>query len=582
MGILNRHRPTPRQPLTAPAPIGLVEEFSQRLIVGWVSVPPGSPPTRVVLRLGDLQVSATYATPGPSMSGSGSVLRNPVPGQPAPQSRLAHPWQVPMIAGPADDRRNSPDEIRTFSFRVRGIWEYARPSTPVSVSTGGVRLPIMGHGMFLRPPHRGRRTVAELRRRFEAGYLLTQNGRIALSKQLDHEWQRAVMSLYTRVRERLSEAYGYDVFFLYGTLLGAVREGGYIGHDIDFDAGYVSDHRTGPLAAAELRDIALLLIRDGLDVDCRLTALHIVDPDHPGHRIDLFHTWFDDDGVLRFPFGVAGTRQVYETEWSGTREIEFPGGRGLVPVAAEALVAQLYGEDWRQPKPGFNWNLDRTESAPEGRLTTAMRTMAYWANFYARNSYASGSTFFEFVNARADTPATIIDIGCGDGRDSCAFAVAGRQVLGLDQSPVGIENAAAHAHRLEVADHCRFLVCDVADIDDLRRALDQGVERGEEPLMFYLRFFLHAIDDEVQDGLLAAIDTHARAGDYFAAEFRTDKDEQNSHVHTRHYRRFQNAAEFSARLTGELRFEILHEEERTGLSPYRDEDPVLYRVIARR
>ena len=99
--------------------------------------------------------------------------------------------------------------------------------------------------------------------------------------------------------------------------------------------------------------------------------------------------------------------------------------------------------------------------------------------------------------------------------------------------------------------------------------------------MFYMRFFLHAISEDVQERLLAAIDAHARPGDYFAAEFRTDKDETTSHVHTKHYRRFQNAAEFSARLAG-LRFDILHEEEGTGLSPYKGEDPVLYRVVARR
>nr|WP_246416203.1 class I SAM-dependent methyltransferase [Nocardioides luti] len=389
------------------------------------------------------------------------------------------------------------------------------------------------------------------------------------------------MDLYTRTRDVVRDEFGHDVFFVYGTLLGAVREGGYIAHDPDFDAAFVSRHRTGPEAAAELAEVALKLVEAGLDVECRATTLHLFDPDLPGHRIDLFHTYFDEDGLLRFPFGVAGSSQVHERDWHGCTEIDFPGGRGLVPVNAEQLVEHLYGADWRRPKPGFNWNFDRTDSAPEAVVPVPLRTKVYWANFYSRNSYSSGSTFFEFVEARDDTPATVIDIGCGDGRDACAFAAAGRTVLGLDQSPVGIEHATARAAQLGLADRVRFEVCDVADVDDLGRALDLAADGDRGPVMFYLRFFLHAIPEEVQDRLLAAIDTHARPGDCFAAEFRTDRDETTSHVHTKHFRRFQNAAAFSATLAG-LGFTIVHEEEGTGLSPYQGEDPVLYRVVAHR
>ena len=100
--------------------------------------------------------------------------------------------------------------------------------------------------------------------------------------------------------------------------------------------------------------------------------------------------------------------------------------------------------------------------------------------------------------------------------------------------------------------------------------------------MFYLRFFLHSIPADVQATLMGSIRDHAREGDMFAAEFRTDKDEKNTKVHGKHYRRFQNAAEFSARLVADYGFTPFHEEENTGLSPYKGEDPVLCRVLARR
>lgn len=571
----------------ASAPLdGVVEQFSRQLAVGWVSVPTGAAPVKVTLHLGPLQVAATYATPGDALSGFNSVLRGKaLAGEDEPPDastgRLDHPWQMPNVRSPEDDRRNSLREMRTFSFRLHGIWSWVKKHDEITVQANGRPLPIYGHGMFLSPPKSGRRSVDELRAKLEQGHLFSQTGTLQLSKKLDVEWQRRVMDMYQQVRRVVADEFGYDVFFIYGTLLGAVREGGYIGHDIDFDAAFVSDRRRGKGAARELVQIGLLLVERGMHVQCMATALHIHDPADPSARIDLFHTFFDRDGMLSFPFGVAGTSVVRREEWQGTREIDFPGGRGLVPVNAEDVVRLLYGDDWRRPKPGFNWNLDRTDSAKGGRVPSDEREKVYWANFYATMEYTEGSTFFEFVNAQPDIPQRVLDIGCGDGRDSCAFGAAGRSVVGLDRSAVGIEHAGNHASANNVGDKVAFEVCDVSDAEAVGSLFAARIPDGE-PVMFYLRFFLHSIPEGVQDSLMSSIRDHARPGDVFAAEFRSDRDEENSKVHGKHYRRFQNGAEFGARLTSDYGFTLVHEEENTGLSPYQGEDPVLYRVIARR
>jgi SAM-dependent methyltransferase len=567
----------------------MVEQFSKRLVVGWVSVPKRAAPVRVTLHLGKLQVASTYATPGAFMAGVLSAQREgeaeTADGRQKVVRHGAPPtnsWELPNIPSPPGDRRNSPREIRTFSFRVREIWPYLRKQTRVTVRVDGRPLPIYGHGMFLTPPRNGQHTVADLRRKLDDGYLLSQYGKVQLSKKLDVEWQQQVMGLYREVRELLAERYGYDMFFVYGTLLGAVREGGYIGHDVDFDAAYVSRHTDGPAAAAELEAIGLALIEAGYAVDAMRSCLHIGRRDDSGARIDLFHTYFDGDDLLRLPFGVAGQGTYTRTQWKGTTEIDFPGGRGLVPVDPEPLVAHLYGDDWRQPKPGFNWNLDRTDNAEEGTLSIAQRSTVYWANFYAGMEYTEGSSFFRFVNARPETPQVVLDIGCGDGRDSCAFGAVGRTVTGLDRSAVGVEHARAHAAQTNLDDKVSFEVCDVSDAERLGSIIAARLAEHEEPALFYLRFFLHSISEDVQETLMGVIRDQARPGDHFAAEFRTDKDEDRSKVHGRHYRRFQNGAAFGQRLTTDYGFTLLHEEEGTGLSPYRGEDPVLYRVIARR
>ena len=563
-------------PASATASAGIVEHFSQSLVTGWVSVPAGTPPTRVTLRVGPVDVCSTYATPGGAMGGApggaGGAKRR--------QSESRGSRRDPMLPGPKGGRRNSRGEIRTFSFRMRDIWDYCGPGTKVRVVVDDQPLPINQHGLFLKPRTKGEHTPDDLRDKLANGYVLSQWGRLQLSKRLDTEWQQAVLALYERVRALLQAKLGVDAFVIYGTLLGAVRDGGYIGHDVDFDAAYVSALRSGPEAAEELTRIALALVEDGLRIEAFPACLHIVDPDHPDHRIDLFHTFFDEAGLLRFPFGVAGSTDFDESRWTGTEEIALPGGTALAPRDPDTLIEHLYGADWRLPKPGFNWDLDRTSAAVDGRLTVEQRTKVYWADFYARTEYTTGSTFFEFVSARPGTPGTVIDIGCGDGRDSCAFGTTDRRVLGLDQSPVGIEHAQQRAADLGL-ERVEFRTCDVSSADDLGAALDAVRDRGGAPVLFYLRFFLHAIHEEVQVALLDAIDAHARPGDQLAAEFRTEQDAHTTKVHTKHYRRFQNGPAFVAdvRRRG---WTVEHEEERSGLSPYGEEDPVLMRVVARR
>ena len=283
-------------------------------------------------------------------------------------------------------------------------------------------------------------------------------------------------------------------------------------------------------AAAELSEIALRSIEARARGRGAWPALlHIDDPDDPETASTCSTPTSTTRACCRFPFGVAGTSRCTASDWKGCREVDFPGGRGLVPVSAEEVVEHLYGDGLAAAQARLQLGPRPHRRAPStGLLPTEQRTKVYWANFYARTEYSRGSTFFEFVNARPDTPETVVDIGCGDGRDPARSAPPVARVLGLDQSPVGIEHAAAHAGPAGLADRVAFRGLRRRGRRRPRPGAGPSVRASEEPMMFYLRFFLHAIAEEVQDRLLDAIAAHARPGDFFAAEFRTDKDEANS------------------------------------------------------
>lgn len=563
--------------------MGIVERLTDTQISGWVMVPMHAAAVPVTLHLGPIQLSSTYPTADGALSAM-KVTREDQ-GPPSAQEAAKHQRVVGagVVAGRADGRRNVRNgyEARAFSFQVREIWQYLSTGDRLTVRYDGQPLPITGHGLFFRASKNGKLDLKTLQQRLDDGYILTQTGRVMLSKRLDEEWQRRVAGIYTRVREVVAEKFDHDVFIVYGTLLGSVREGGYIGHDADFDSAFISRHRTGPEAAEEIVSIALALLDAGLEVDMRQRVLHVHDPEDRKHRIDLFHLYFDPEGRLRFPWGVAGSGNYTVDDYQGTELVDFPGGKVLRPKDPEPLVAHIYGDDWRLPKPGFHWSHARSQVADDGVLTIPQRDRVYWSNFYAHHTNTEGSTFFAEVSKLEVLPDAVIDIGCGDGRDACAFAQIGRTVLGIDQSAVAADTATGRAKELGVAEHAAFEVCDVSDSEALGRALRTFRDRQDGPVLFYLRFFLHSIRAEVQETLLTQIRSVARDGDLFAAEFRTDEDEKRKKTFGNHYRRFQNAAEFRASMEGRYAVDVLKDQESDGLSPYGDEDPILYRLIGR-
>ena len=182
---------------------GMVEDFTAEKISGWITLPVDGPPVRVRLMLNDLEVAAAWATT------------------------------------PRTDRTTDAGEARRFDLRLRDVWAYARPRDRFRVMAEDRALAIVGHGTELAPDS-GKHAVPALRAKMSAGYVFGQTGRLQLSKKHDSAWQTSVMGLYQEVREIVAQALGYELFLFYGSLLGAVREGTVIGHDVDFDAAYVT------------------------------------------------------------------------------------------------------------------------------------------------------------------------------------------------------------------------------------------------------------------------------------------------------------------------------------------------------
>lgn len=225
------------------------------------------------------------------------------------------------------------------------------------------------------------------------------------------------------------------------------------------------------------------------------------------------------------------------------------------------------------------------KSLPSETHKTNLKEENYWANFYNKVQHTSPSTFAQFVLNRKDVPHFIIDIGCGSGRDSFSFAKNSRYVVGIDRSHEAIFHATQYAKKQKLDDFIEFLRVDITESIQLKDALKyikSKANSNNSSVMFYMRFFLHSITDKAQENLLNTIQEIATKNDFLAVEFRTDKDKETEKTYGDHYRRYQNAQIFSSILQNKYNFEVLFEIEEKDLSPYKDENPILYRAIAKK
>lgn len=192
----------------------------------------------------------------------------------------------------------------------------------------------------------------------------------------------------------------------------------------------------------------------------------------------------------------------------------------------------------------------------------------YWQEFYRSNEVnrlSEPSEFARFVASylhdQCKKNELILELGCGNGRDTHFFKQAGYQVIGVDYS-------ARHQEAYFVNGDAISNICPAS--------------------YYYMRFFAHAIDEQYLDSLLTTITEYAPKGALVFIETRstkgitdTDKAKVNfkSSIGEKHYRYLYSKAYFSQKIA--THFSVLSLQEAQGLAAFGSEDPYIIRVIAR-
>lgn len=168
----------------------------------------------------------------------------------------------------------------------------------------------------------------------------------------------------------------------------------------------------------------------------------------------------------------------------------------------------------------------------------------YWSGFYKSDEITNQpSSFAEYV--RPLIKGNAIELGCGNNRDLTFFKTT------LPFEIVGIDKASG----VDVEDYIKNGPCKFDYV--------------------YTRFFWHSITRQVQ--LMILRWTKA----YLFIEARTTEDEKTVKIYDNHDRNYIYVPQLVQDLN-DCGFEIIEMKEGKGMSIYKNEDPHLVRIIAKK
>ena len=210
----------------------------------------------------------------------------------------------------------------------------------------------------------------------------------------------------------------------------------------------------------------------------------------------------------------------------------------------------------------------------------------YWDEYYKLHGedkeISDPSSFAKFIlkDFFSERKFNIVELGSGNGRDAIFFAFNGHNVIAIDQSTKliniqkqNLDNKSAMNLHSKAQDFVKEDYSEYEIID-----------------AFYSRFTIHSISKSDEFELLPKIyDNLARKG-LFCVEARTINDPlygigefygENTFVTDNHKRRFIDTKVFRKQVL-DLGFKELYFTEENNLSIYKNDNPVLMRIILKK
>ncbi|WP_408899596.1 methyltransferase domain-containing protein [Nocardioides sp. R1-1] len=319
------------------------------------------------------------------------------------------------------------------------------------------------------------------------------------------------------------EEEGIAAFPAYGTLLGAVREQDFLGHDSDADLGYVSRHGSPVDVVRESFRLQRALAQRGM-ATFRYSGgafrIDVEESDGSVRGLDLFGGFFAGDGRL-YLMGEVGVD--FREEWIlPLSTVTLAGHEFPAPAEPERLLEAMYGPHWRVPDPAFKFE---TAADVKERLDNWFRGLSpyrrdWQVNRAHRKAPVDAPPSSLALRLAADiAPGThVLDVGAGRGSDALHLAREGFRTTAYDYVPQTLRKAERRAAREGAPLDVRMI-----SLTQLRSVLGEGarVARLDGPRALLARHLLDATTERGREGLVRFASMTLRGGGRLYAEFAT-------------------------------------------------------------
>jgi len=197
------------------------------------------------------------------------------------------------------------------------------------------------------------------------------------------------------------------------------------------------------------------------------------------------------------------------------------------------------------------------------------KEIIYWNDYYnSKTKRHPNSEFSEFVLGKIEEQSSLIDIGCGDGRDTHFFSKNKIFSKGVDFSQETIKQNKPLSNKYLSFEHM-----DLESINELNETFEYA----------YCRFIFHSITENIESKLLYWLSYNIKKNIFIETRI---LDFENQEENTNHYRRFFSEDNFINKIK-KNKLAVKYSETSYNFSKYREiykvkdltKDPLILRLI---